>query len=158
VIGYLCFWRMLATYTRCAEAKEAKGDKVVPLQGSPCAFSCIPYNRQMYFTGGCAPGISCVAKSKAQVPNSKGANPVAFSCLVTTQRLPVTKRVTGGTSFGPFAFALHTPQAQGRLSTLSVCSPADEGGARALGLECRCRALRPAAPAQGEAKQPLVCG
>jgi hypothetical protein len=32
---------------------------------------CIANSRQRYFAGGCAPGISCVAKSKAQVANSR---------------------------------------------------------------------------------------
>jgi hypothetical protein len=35
-----------------------------PLQGSPCAFASIPNNRQRSFAGGCAAGISCVAKSQ----------------------------------------------------------------------------------------------
>jgi hypothetical protein len=77
--------KVQATYARCAEAREAtgeeKGDKVVPVAPSHASLLlrsghkllADANSRQMYFAGGCAPGISCVAKSQAQVATSTGS-------------------------------------------------------------------------------------
>jgi hypothetical protein len=45
---------------------------VAPKQGSPCACACIANNRQRYFAGRCAPGISCVSK-KQRYPQAQGS-------------------------------------------------------------------------------------